>query len=75
MRRGVVLAFIGAIAGLAAAYWGTRLIATMLYRVAPLDAKSFATGAVVLILTAVVACIVPTRRALGIDPIRAIRAD
>jgi putative ABC transport system permease protein len=75
VRRGVVLAFIGAIAGLAAAYWGTRLIATMLYRVAPLDAMSFATGAVVLILTAVVACIVPTRRALGIDPIRAIRAD
>jgi ABC-type antimicrobial peptide transport system permease subunit len=47
----------------------------MLYRVAPLDTMSFATGALVLILTAVGACIVPTRRALGIDPIRAIRAD
>lgn len=75
VRRGVVLSLIGAIAGLGAAYWGTRLIATMLYRVTPLDTMSFATGALVLILTAVVACIVPTRRALGIDPIRAIRAD
>jgi ABC-type antimicrobial peptide transport system permease subunit len=73
--RGVVLATVGAVAGLGGAYWGTRLIAKMLYRVAPLDAASFATGAAVLILTAVAACVVPTRRALAVDPIRAIRAD
>lgn len=75
VTRGVVLAFIGAVIGLAGAYWGTRLIAKMLYGVAPLDLASFATGAVVLIVTAVVACVVPTRRALAVDPIRAIRAD
>jgi putative ABC transport system permease protein len=73
--RGVLLAFIGAAIGLGGAYWGTRLIAEMLYGVAPLDVASFATGAVVLVLTAVVACVVPTRRALAVDPIRAIRAD
>ena len=73
--RGVVLATVGTAAGLGGAYWGTRLIAKMLYRVAPLDAASFATGAAVLILTAVAACVVPTRRALAVDPIRAIRAD
>jgi predicted permease len=75
VRRGVALALVGAATGLGAAYWGTRLIATMLYGVAPLDTTSFLTGAVVLIITAVVACIVPTRRALSVDPIRAIRAE
>jgi putative ABC transport system permease protein len=73
--RGVVLAAVGAAVGLGGAYWGTRLIAKMLYGVAPLDAASFATGAGVLVLTAAVACVVPTRRALAVDPIRAIRAD
>ena len=69
--RGVLLATVGAAVGLGGAYWGTRLIERMLYGVAPLDAMSFATGAAVLILTAVAACVVPTRRALAVDPIRA----
>jgi putative ABC transport system permease protein len=75
VMRGVLLAFFGAALGLGGAYWGTRLIEKMLFGVAPLDVASFATGAVVLVLTAVVACVVPTRRALAVDPIRAIRAD
>jgi len=75
LRRGVMLAGLGAAIGLAGAFYGTRLIATLLYGVAPIDAVSFATGAIVLIVTAVVACVVPTRRALAVDPIRAIRAD
>ena len=75
VRRGVALALVGVVVGLGAAYWGTRLVATMLYGVAPLDAASFATGAMVLIVTAIAACIVPTRRALAVDPIRAIRAE
>jgi len=73
--RGVVLAAIGAIVGLAGAYWTTRLIVTMLYRVAPLDAASFAAGAATLLGAAMIACVVPTRRALAVDPITAIRAD
>ena len=73
--RGVMLAVVGALLGLGGAYWGTRLIETMLYQVNALDAASFATGAAVLLITAILACVVPTRRALGVDPIRAIRAD
>ena len=73
--RGVMLALVGAAVGLGGAYWGTRLISNMLYGITALDAASFATGALVLIVTAVAACVVPTRRALAVDPIRAIRAD
>ena len=74
IRAGLVLALFGATVGLVVAYWGTRLFSKMLFGVAPLTA-SFATGALVLTITAVTACIVPMRRALAIDPITAIRAD
>ena len=75
VARGVVLALIGAALGLGGAYWGTRLLTDMLYGVARLDVASFAIGAVVLLAAAVAACVVPTRRALAVDPITAIRAD
>jgi putative ABC transport system permease protein len=73
--RGVTLAVLGAAVGLSGAYWATRLVRSLLYNVAPLDPASFAIGAVVLIGAAVVACVVPTRRALAVDPILAIRAE
>jgi putative ABC transport system permease protein len=73
--RGVVLALVGAVVGLVGAYWGTRLLTDMLFGVAALDVASFAIGAAVLVAAAVVACVVPTRRALAVDPITAIRAD
>jgi putative ABC transport system permease protein len=73
--RGVALAVGGAAVGLTGAYWSTRLIASSLYGVAPLDVLSFAVGAGVLVATAVIACIVPARRALAVDPMTAIRAE
>jgi ABC-type antimicrobial peptide transport system permease subunit len=39
------------------------------------DPLSFIAGAIVLVLVAVIACLVPTRRALAVDPMTAIRAD
>ncbi len=73
--RGVTLALIGAALGLGGAYWATRLLSKLLYGVTPLDGTSFAVGGAVLIGVAVLACVVPTRRALAVDPILAIRAD
>jgi putative ABC transport system permease protein len=73
--RGATLAVAGAIIGLGAAVWGTKMIENRLYGVARLDTVSFGAGAVVLITAALVACIVPTRRALMVDPVSAIRAD
>ncbi|MGH7617113.1 MAG: FtsX-like permease family protein, partial [Gemmatimonadaceae bacterium] len=72
---GVGLAVVGAIIGLGVAAWGTRLIETQLHGVERLDPASFAVGGAVLIGAALVACIVPTRRALAVDPMTAIRAD
>jgi putative ABC transport system permease protein len=73
--RGTLLAVVGAVAGLGGATWGTRLLEHQLYGVGRLDLPSFAIGATVLIAGALLACIVPTRRALAVDPMTAIRAD
>lgn len=73
--RGVALAVVGATLGLIASHWGTKLIQQQLYGVAPTDTLSLVAGGVVLIGAALLACVVPTRRALGVDPMTAIRAE
>jgi putative ABC transport system permease protein len=75
ITRGSGLAVIGLVLGLSASHWATKLIQNQLYGVAPTDALSLIAGGAVLIGAALVACIVPTRRALAIDPIVAIRAE
>ncbi len=75
LRRGASLAIAGALVGLAAAGWGTKLIETQLHGVERIDPISFIAGAVVLIGAALLACVVPARRALAIDPVKAIRAE
>jgi putative ABC transport system permease protein len=75
IARGALLAVAGGVVGLVAAAWGTRLLESQLYGVTRLDATSYAAGATVLLATALAACVVPTRRALAVDPMTAIRAD
>jgi len=72
---GVALAISGTAIGLAIAHWGTKVIETQLYGVARSDGASFAAAAIVLVVAALIACIVPARRALAVDPMTAIRAD
>jgi putative ABC transport system permease protein len=75
LRGGIVLAVAGVVIGLVGARWGTQLLEHMLYGVGRSDPVSFAIGGLVLIGTAVVACLVPMRRAVAVDPLVAIRAD
>jgi ABC-type lipoprotein release transport system permease subunit len=46
---------------------------TMLYEVSPADPFTLVTVAVVLMLTAAVACLIPARRAMRVDPVQALR--
>ncbi|HTJ22664.1 MAG TPA: ABC transporter permease [Gemmatimonadaceae bacterium] len=73
--RGLALTLVGTALGLAGAVWATKIIESQLHGVARLDPASFAVGALVLSGIAVLACVVPVRRALAIDPVTAIRAD
>jgi ABC-type lipoprotein release transport system permease subunit len=61
--------------GLAGAYGLTRFVQNLLWNVSPTDPLVFATVAIGLFLTSMVACLVPTFRATRIDPATALRYE
>jgi predicted permease len=73
--RGVALALIGSSAAIVIGAYGTKVIEKELFGVARSDVTSFALAVVVLVVVAIIACVVPARRALAVDPMTAIRAD
>ena len=72
--QSVAIAGGGLAAGLAAAYWLTGALQKFLYGVTPHDTVSFVAVAAVLLLVAVLASIVPARRAARVDPVEVLRA-
>ena len=73
VRDGLWLTAIGAVAGLAAAAAGTRLLASMLYGVGVTDAATFLTAPLLLTAMTLIAAIVPIRRALHLDAMSTLR--
>ena len=66
---------LGIAVGVLAAAVLTRFVVAMLYGVAPLDFATFAIGAVLLVSVALAATWIPTRRAIRIDPLVALRYE
>jgi predicted permease len=75
LEEGLSLVALGIGAGLAAAFSLTRFLGTLLYGVSPTDPLDFAAVTVVFILVALAACYLPARRAMGVDPLIALRYD
>ena len=75
LRQGLTLALIGIAAGLLGALSVSRLLSKLLYDVAPTDPVTFASSALLLLVTAGMACWVPSRRAARIDPMLVLRQD
>jgi ABC-type antimicrobial peptide transport system permease subunit len=75
IARSVKLSLIGVAIGLVASFGLTRFLSSLLYNTSPTDPLTFATVAVALIAVAVAASATPARRAMHIDPIRALRHD
>jgi putative ABC transport system permease protein len=75
LKRGLLLAATGSVVGLAGAFGLSRLLRSLLFGVAPHDLFSFLIAPVVLLVMACVAVLVPARRAMAVDPMRAIRSD
>jgi putative ABC transport system permease protein len=75
LGHGMRLALIGTVAGLGVAYWLTRLLARFLYGVKPGDPLAFSIVGLILIVVTLLAAFVPTRRAMQVDPIVALRQE
>ena len=66
---------IGIAVGIAGAYAMTRLLAAMLFEISATDVTTYVVACSVLAVAALLASIVPARRALGVDPITAVRGQ
>jgi putative ABC transport system permease protein len=75
LGQSVRLVIAGLAAGIAAAVLVARTLAGFLYGVSATDPATFAAVAAVLVVTALLAGLLPARRAASIDPVRALRLD
>jgi putative ABC transport system permease protein len=75
VSNGVALAALGVAVGLAAAAGITRLMASLLYEVEPVDPLTYAAVAVALVGVAALASYVPARRASTVDPAESLAAE
>jgi macrolide transport system ATP-binding/permease protein len=73
--EGLKLATFGMAIGLAGAIAGTRLMSSLLYGVNALDVVTFAGVSLLLALVALLACYIPARRAMRVDPLVALRCE
>jgi putative ABC transport system permease protein len=70
---GLRLVAIGAALGMLAAMASTRWISSQLFGIQPVDPLTFVAGSVLLGAVAVLACLIPARRAMRVDPSAALR--
>jgi hypothetical protein len=75
VREGAALACIGSGVGFIGAYFVGRTMQSALFGVGALDFSAFAVVGLILLLTALLACYLPGRRAAGLDPMQALRGD
>ena len=77
--HGMILAGIGVVIGWIAAFGLsfslTRAVATLLFRVSHADPPTFASTPLLLTAVALLACYIPARRALRVDPMIALRYE
>ena len=75
LKQGLVLTIVGVGLGLLAAFGLTRLLSGLLFGVAAVDVMTFASISLLLLIVSLLACYLPARRAMRIDPLRALRYE
>ena len=75
LRQGLLLTIVGVALGLVAAFALTRLLSGLLFGIGAIDAATFTTISILLVMVSLLACYLPARRAMRIDPLRALRYE
>jgi putative ABC transport system permease protein len=75
LGSGMKLASLGVVIGIAAALALAGLVASMLFGVTPFDPASYGVTAALLLGVAALACYLPARRAMRVDPLIALRQE
>jgi predicted permease len=75
LREGMSLVGLGLAIGLGAGFYLSESVKTFLFDVSPRDLTTFAIVPCVLFAVALLACYVPARRALRVDPLTALKAE
>ena len=75
LRGGLALSGVGVLLGLGAAAAGSRVLESLLYRVAPLEPGVYGLVAVAVLSASALACWLPARRAATVSPTTALRAE
>lgn len=75
LRRGIQVALWGCAIGIAAAFFGTRILRSLLFGISPTDPMTFVVVAGLILGVTALACYLPARRANRVNPVEALRAD
>ena len=75
MRQGLLPVFLGLAAGGAAALLGGSLLQSLVFGVTPFDPLTFAAVVILILFVGAVACYIPARRAMQVDPSMALRYE
>lgn len=75
LKKGMALALVGVAIGIAGAVAITRLMASLLFGVQPVDVLTFAAVSLGVLAVALLACYIPARRATKVDPLIALRYE
>jgi putative ABC transport system permease protein len=75
LGEGAFLAGVGVAAGLGGGLALTRFLRSLLFEIKPTDPLTFASAAILLAIVALLACYIPARRAMKVDPMVALRYE
>ena len=75
LRQGMILTLIGVAIGVVGAFWLTRLLASFLFGVKPLDPVAFLATPILLGAVALISVWLPATRATRVDPMAALRIE
>ncbi len=75
IRQGLQIVLLGMAIGIAASLALSRVLGTLLYQVEPTDAGTLMSVSLVLLGVAVIAAVIPARRAARVDPLTALRYE